>query len=179
MTAGANNVTIDNSVKLDLAIIELLDISPLSEFELIKSLQQAPYQIFNEDIFQNDLTKHKPQLTDEISTISEAPETEKLREYYLNWDNFNKTDENDVIKLIDGFWKKMSNINTYFPENEKQEISQALTVLELAEIPSKTELKNHYRKLCQVHHPDKGGDTATFQNMMLSYRFLQTVINAS
>ena len=34
------------------------------------------------------------------------------------------------------------------------------------------EIKKAYRKLASKHHPDKGGDTATFQKIEEAYRVL-------
>ena len=37
---------------------------------------------------------------------------------------------------------------------------------------SPDEIKKAYRKLASQHHPDKGGDTATFQNIQTAYDIL-------
>ena len=34
------------------------------------------------------------------------------------------------------------------------------------------DIKKSYRKLASTHHPDKGGDTATFQKIEEAYRIL-------
>ena len=34
------------------------------------------------------------------------------------------------------------------------------------------EIKSAYRKMASKHHPDKGGDTATFQKIEEAYRIL-------
>ncbi len=33
-----------------------------------------------------------------------------------------------------------------------------------------TEIKKQYRKLCSIHHPDKGGDTETMKDINLEYK---------
>jgi len=37
---------------------------------------------------------------------------------------------------------------------------------------SPDDIKKAYRKLASIHHPDKGGDTATFQNIQTAYEVL-------
>ena len=41
---------------------------------------------------------------------------------------------------------------------------------DISEQISLTELKKQYRKLCLLHHPDKGGDKEVFQEINLEYR---------
>ena len=42
-------------------------------------------------------------------------------------------------------------------------------ILGIAETASQDEIKQAYRKLAAQHHPDKGGDTATFQSISQAY----------
>lgn len=42
-------------------------------------------------------------------------------------------------------------------------------VLGVAESATPDEIKRSYRKLASVHHPDKGGDTARFQEIQVAY----------
>jgi curved DNA-binding protein len=43
------------------------------------------------------------------------------------------------------------------------------TTLGIAESATPDEIKKAYRKLASQHHPDKGGDTATFQRIQIAY----------
>ena len=45
-------------------------------------------------------------------------------------------------------------------------------ILNIEENASKDEIKTAYRKLASKHHPDRGGDTATFQNIQQAYDVL-------
>lgn len=213
---------------LDIAILELLEEKTPSEFELIKALQSPPYELFNEHIFENDLSlfqthfivynalfrlrdiglehkifdldilatkiskldisKHKTQnLTNAINTdltSSNAPETKKLREYYLNWDNFHSTNEDDVNDLLTSFWDKMSNRFSHSYNNHGQiidedQIDEALYTLGLTSLSDQTNLKKHYKKLCVIHHPDKGGEPKDFQRILLAYQLLVNLVKPS
>jgi DnaJ-class molecular chaperone len=46
------------------------------------------------------------------------------------------------------------------------------SILGLQKGCSQEEIKKAYRKLASQHHPDKGGDTATFQNVQAAYEIL-------
>lgn len=45
-------------------------------------------------------------------------------------------------------------------------------ILGVSKHSSPEDIKRAYRKLASVHHPDKGGDTATFQNIQTAYDIL-------
>ena len=46
------------------------------------------------------------------------------------------------------------------------------SILGLSKTATPDEIKKAYRKLASVHHPDKGGDTAKFQELEQAYRVL-------
>lgn len=46
------------------------------------------------------------------------------------------------------------------------------SILNVSRTASQDEIKRAYRKLASVHHPDKGGDTAKFQQIEEAYRIL-------
>jgi DnaJ-domain-containing protein 1 len=84
----------------------------------------------------------------------------KLSDYYLNWQNFKQTNDEEVEKLLTNFW------NQYLFYNEKD---TALACLELNNPSSWSEIKQQYRQLCQQHHPDKGGDNLYFLKIRQAY----------
>lgn len=90
----------------------------------------------------------------------------KLSRYYRNWENFWKTERKDVAELLQLFWKK------YLASEEKE---QALKVLELDDDASWPEIQQQYRRLCQQHHPDKGGDSIFFIEIKQAYDNLKCV----
>jgi hypothetical protein len=96
---------------------------------------------------------------------------EKLRTYYLNWGNFEKTTETSVNNLLDSFWNNMSSRSPV--QRSQDNLTQSLTTLELTDLPSEPSLKRQYKKLCNIHHPDKGGCQATFQKVHLAYQYIK------
>lgn len=49
------------------------------------------------------------------------------------------------------------------------------SVLGVSKTATPDEIKKAYRKLASQHHPDKGGDTATFQNIQIAYETLSDI----
>lgn len=90
----------------------------------------------------------------------------KLSNYYRDWQHFNKTNDSEVAKLLQQFWKK------FLAYEEK---SQALLCLGLNENASWSDIQQQYRRLCQQHHPDKGGDVLYFVQIRQAYDNLKYV----
>ena len=80
--------------------------------------------------------------------------TDALRDYYLDLTNLIRTTASDVDVLLDHFW-----VRYVAADNRKD----ALKVLGLADPVSLGDIKAKYRRLVMEHHPDRGGDKATFQ----------------
>jgi len=81
-------------------------------------------------------------------------EPDPLRHYYLDWNNLLNTSADDVTQLLNQFWAK-------FHTGEQQQA--ALAVLELVPPVDFAVIKQQYRRLVMIHHPDRGGDTARLQ----------------
>lgn len=96
---------------------------------------------------------------------------EKLRAYYLDWRNFEKTDESNVNDLIDSFWKTMFSQSTM--QMSESNLEKSLSILELDNLPTKADLKRQYLTLSNTHHPDKGGCTTKFQRLNLAYSYVK------
>jgi len=88
----------------------------------------------------------------------------KIRDYYLDWQHFDKTTQQDVETLLSGFWKK------YFALEKRE---QALTVLHLEAEVSWDEIQQNYRRLASQHHPDKGGKHSVFIEIREAYEILR------
>ena len=99
-------------------------------------------------------------LTPKEDTAQKLSEIDGVKTYYLDYETFIHTQEQDVIDLIDGFWKSFGESGTlsYSPK-EIQAAKQTLEI-ETDITPKKVHLQ--YRKLSQIHHPDKGGKAEAF-----------------
>ena len=77
-----------------------------------------------------------------------------LRAYYLDLDNLNNTDANDVDALIGKFWQR------FVTNGDRHE---ALAELELQDPVDWITIKTQHRRLAMKHHPDRGGDEQRLQ----------------
>ena len=89
---------------------------------------------------------------------------QSLRDYYLDLSHLETATEASVNDLLNQFWGK------YLALDERVE---ALEVLSLPPTTSYQEIKNTYRRLAMIHHPDRGGDVATFQSINRAFGVLQ------
>lgn len=88
----------------------------------------------------------------------------KLAAYYLDWDEYEKTDADEVSRLLDSFYKGI-----YLTGDREAALE---TLLFSDKNPSKDEIKRQYRKLAHNAHPDRGGDTETFISLRQAYECL-------
>ena len=135
-------------------------------FIVMNALYHLQSQLLAEDMIVNiDPLNIKiqsmPDGNDSSAVSSEADY--KVREYYLNWDNYQGTSQQDVDDLLNGFWKQ------YFAIDKKAE---ALKVLGIQSEVNLEIVKIAYRKLAALHHPDKGGDPKRFVEIREAYEIL-------
>lgn len=79
-----------------------------------------------------------------------------LRSYYLDLDNLDAMDAATVEAMLSGFWQRL---------NGSERRQEALRVLGMEEPAEPAAIRHRYRQLAQRHHPDKGGDTETLQQL--------------
>lgn len=88
----------------------------------------------------------------------------KLAAYYLDWEEYEKTDADEVSRLLNSFYKGIS-----LSGNR----DSALKTLHIDNShPTKATIKQQYRKLAQKHHPDRGGDQEIFIGLRQAYEYL-------
>lgn len=98
---------------------------------------------------------------------SALSENDPLREYYLDLNQLRDTGAQDVQKLLGNFWMRLQG------GEEKQ---AALAVLELDAHDGELDLaliRQRYRQLVSVHHPDRGGSTQRLQSINHAMETLQ------
>ncbi len=108
------------------------------------------------------------QLLPYSSGTAELCEQDPLRSYYLDMSQLGDTSERDVERLLQSFWTRMQG------GEEKQ---AALQLFELSEQPSSglnlSTIKQRYRQLVSIHHPDRGGSTSRLQSINTAMEILQ------
>ena len=81
---------------------------------------------------------------------------DKLKAYYLDFNNLENTKEEDVYDMLASFWNK-------FHKFDSRE--EALSELGLKDPVDNNEIKKEYRRLAMQHHPDRGGDKEKLQKI--------------
>lgn len=77
-----------------------------------------------------------------------------LRDYYLDLSHLTDTTADEVEQMLGGFWVR------FYAGSRRTE---ALAVLGLTADADLTTAQRRYRELAMAHHPDRGGDVASFQ----------------
>ncbi|RDL45413.1 molecular chaperone DnaJ [Marinomonas piezotolerans] len=108
---------------------------------------------------------HADQVQQSDSTTLADSVDAKLAAYYLNWDEYIKTDTAEVERLLNSFYQ-----GTMTNDQRKD----ALKVLDLDEsfLDDKESIKRQYRKLAHAAHPDRGGKTDDFILLRQAYECL-------
>lgn len=136
-------------------------------FMVMNALHQLKQRLWDDDQLRLDISPLHIQLISSTqysgTQISEHTD-EKLNNYYLDWSNLENTSANDVEKLLNKFW------GLYISADKRAE---ALAVLNLEEDAGSKTISNRYRELAAIHHPDKGGDQATFISIRQAYETLK------
>jgi|TARA_R110000764_G_scaffold3263_4_gene13716 DnaJ-domain-containing protein 1 len=97
------------------------------------------------------------------TTLSDSVDA-KLAAYYLDWAEYEKTGIDEVSHLLNSFYKGIS---------LSGDRESALKTLQIQNTnPTKTVIKQQYRKLVQQHHPDRGGDQDLFIDLRQAYEYL-------
>jgi len=97
----------------------------------------------------------------------ELSEHDPLRDYYLDMSQLRDTNEEDVATLLRSFWSRMQG-------GEEQQA--ALELFELADSPetlTPASIKQRYRQLVSLHHPDRGGSTERLQSINKAMEILE------
>ncbi len=92
-----------------------------------------------------------------------------IKRYYLDYQHYLSTQSEDVVTLLNQFWQGFSSqADTQTLKNAKQQLQ-----LDPSATLTLTDINRQYRLLSQRHHPDRGGDTDTFQKINQSAQILR------
>ncbi|TWD99336.1 DnaJ-like protein [Pseudomonas sp. AG1028] len=98
---------------------------------------------------------------------SALSEPEPLREYYLDLTHLRDTGAEDVEQMLGAFWVRL---------HGAEDRQQALAALEFDEQAGELDLsviRQRYRQLVSLHHPDRGGCTQRLQRINSAMETLQ------
>ena len=98
--------------------------------------------------------------------------THPLREYYLEWTNY-QVEEDEVKRLLNEFW---SNYRRYLGGSTASSMVriQALKLFGLSESATAKEIRKQWRKLAMQHHPDReSGNADKFRVMCEAWNLLR------
>jgi hypothetical protein len=131
----------------------------------------ALYQLQNELVRENIYLKIEPLEIDLLTIDHQSNDKKisdsanaKMQEYYLNWDHYHETTQEDVNELLNNFWKMF---------NAFDQKDEALEILGLSTDVSWNEIKSRYRVLAARFHPDKGGEASKFIELRQAYEILK------
>lgn len=111
----------------------------------------------------------KPLQDSRSSATTGIERDDKLRRYYLNWDEFTSTTEADVTELLNSFWQGIAGV----PSISEAQQKAALDVLKLEAMPeSRSVLRRHYLQMVHRCHPDKGGSSEQVEQVIQAYQVL-------
>jgi len=99
------------------------------------------------------------------ATIIHQHADRALVDYYLNWDHYLNTTENNVQQLLSDFWIAFSH-----PEKKLA----AYQLLDLKVGSAFIHVEKRYRRLAAKHHPDRGGNSEDFIRIREAYEVLKT-----
>lgn len=139
-------------------------------FLIMNALYQLQSSLWQEEKLSLSITAmHIRLIPNKDVTFSNSSEVNdsvdaKLAAYYLDWNEYEKTDESEVSRLLNSFYNGINN---------QGDRAAALEVLHIDDKhPSKEEIKKQYRKLAHQAHPDRGGDTEQFISLRQAYECL-------
>ncbi|WP_407334047.1 DNA-J related domain-containing protein [Enterovibrio sp. 27052020O] len=102
----------------------------------------------------------------------EVNRDDPLREYYMDWKNYDAQTE-DVRELLKSFWKKYQQHVGHCSETTVER-RNALKALGLSDTASNLEIRRQWRKMALKWHPDRPeGDAATFRTMCEAWQSLR------
>ena len=93
-----------------------------------------------------------------------------LREYYLNWENFEATDQASVDELLSGFWRSYTE---YRAVGELPAVDAACKLLNVSLDEDWTSIRKSFQRLAHSCHPDRGGDAVKFIALREAYELLK------
>mgnify|MGYP001548730868 CR=1 FL=1 len=138
-------------------------------FITMNALYQLQLSLWENERIYLDITSVRVALSehtivDNSCSDTELAETASVRDYYLDWENFENTDQEQVLEMLNSFWQM------YFNQDK---LAGAYKTLKLEQYESLDVVKRQYRKLVAKYHPDKGGNQCDFISIRQAYEVIR------
>lgn len=100
--------------------------------------------------------------------------TDPLREYYLDWQNYDTTSD-EIDALLNEFWQRFATFNRHTTSANltKEQLLQVQKAWQLPANFSLKELQKRWRQLALKHHPDRQGCAIQFKKIQREYEQLK------
>ena len=156
--------------------IEQLDNDPQKDlfkrnFLVMNALYQLQTQLAPEQQLQI-ASLHIELVNEQISNALENHDP--LRDYYLDWQNYDTTSD-EIDAMLTDFWQRFS---SYSPKRVILSLSQQqlLELQQAWQLPtdfSEKQLQKRWRQLALKHHPDRQGCAIEFKKIQHEYEQLK------
>lgn len=155
--------------------ISTLDVQP--ERDLFKRnflIMNALYQLQQ----QLQPAQHLAIASLQITLTDTAPhnsvqQLDPLRDYYLNWQNYETTSD-EIEELLNDFWQRFANHKKPQQALDRKAYDMLLHRWQLAKQCSLKDIQKRWRQLAMQYHPDKEtGDTEKFKELKNEYEQLK------
>ncbi|MBI3774414.1 MAG: DnaJ domain-containing protein [Gammaproteobacteria bacterium] len=128
-----------------------------AHFALFHALYQLRDRLWDEQRAQLDINTLCIRLSPYCAQHSSLPSRrDPLRDYYLDTRHLHETTASDVADLLGRFWRRFG------PRDQRE---QALGVLGLNDPVDDATIKQTWRRLAMLHHPDRGGSEQRLQEI--------------
>jgi len=125
----------------------------------------------NDDYFEKILSK-------KFITSNKENNNHEKEEFFI----FKKTNQNSTNAIIENHFPSLDKVQNKSKNNSKfkrlsdLEQNNLYFILKIQENSNKEEIKKAYKNLCKTHHPDKGGDSESFNKINTAYKILSNDI---
>lgn len=127
-----------------------------AHFFLFHSLYLLSNNFFEEKSYLLNIHTLNIQLLPYQDGVNALQEDNKLKAYYLDFNNLENATEEDIYDMLASFWNKY---------NKFENREEALAELGLKDPVDDKIIKQEYRRLTMQHHPDRGGDNEKIQQL--------------
>jgi len=134
-----------------------------AHFFLFHALYQLADELAQSQQALLDITPLAIRYCDYTAGQQHLVQPDAVREYYLDWQNYDAADEQMVDELLASFWVGLHRLDNR---------EDALTVLGLSDPVDDETIRKAYQRLAMQQHPDRGGDGENIQAINAAVKLL-------